>query len=59
MVLCSLWELFEKVGLPEGEILISHAVTFLASCPKSNRAYMAGNEVKNYLKENDPKIPKI
>lgn len=58
MVLCSLWELFERVGLPEGEILISHGVTFLASCPKSNRAYMAGNAVKNYLKENDPKIPK-
>lgn len=31
----------EAIGLPEGEIPMAQAVTYLASCPKSNRAYMA------------------
>lgn len=57
VVLSSLWELFEKVGMPEGEIIISQAVTFLSSCPKSNSSYNACKNVKRYLEENDPEVP--
>ncbi len=53
----SLWELFERVGMPEGEILIAHAVTFLASCPKSNRSYEAGKKVCQFLERHDVKVP--
>ena len=31
---------FERVGMPEGQLLLAHAVTFLATCPKSNRSYV-------------------
>ena len=48
---------FEKTGMPEGEIIISHLVTFLASCPKSNRSYSAWKKVKKYLESNNPEPP--
>lgn len=53
----SVWDLFDRVGMPEGEILIAHAVTFLASCPKSNRSYYAGKKVSQYLEKKDVKVP--
>ncbi len=31
---------FEQVGMPEGQLLMAHAATFLATAPKSNRSYM-------------------
>jgi len=43
--------------MPEGEILIAHAITFLASCPKSNRSYEAGNMVKGYLDSCEVRVP--
>jgi putative ATPase len=36
------WEAVEKVGLPECRINLAHAVCYLATAPKSNAAYMAG-----------------
>lgn len=41
----------ELVGLPEGEITLSQVVTYLCSCPKSNRAYMALKKAKKFFKE--------
>jgi putative ATPase len=32
---------FERIGMPEGRILIGQAVTYLATAPKSNAAYLA------------------
>lgn len=34
----------QLVGMPEGRIILSQAVTYLASAPKSNAAYLAGEE---------------
>ncbi|MDR2883956.1 MAG: AAA family ATPase [Deferribacteraceae bacterium] len=53
----SAYEAFMNVGLPEGMIILSQAITFLASCPKSNRSYLALHEVERYLEENDPEVP--
>ena len=53
----SAYNAFEKVGLPEGNIIISHIITFLASCPKSNRPYVAYSNVKDYLEKNNPYPP--
>ena len=35
------WSSFEKLGSPEGDIVLAHAVIYLALSPKSNSAYAA------------------
>jgi len=53
----SAFNAFLNVGVPEGYIILAHAVTFLSSCPKSNRSYLAYKKVKDYLQKNDPYPP--
>lgn len=38
------FEAVQKIGMPEGRIPLAQAVTYLASAPKSNRAYLAIGE---------------
>jgi putative ATPase len=48
----------EAIGLPECRINLAQVVTFLASCPKSNRSYMAVNKAETFLKETgSPDLP--
>ena len=42
---------FHFVGLPEGWIPLSQAVTYLASAPKSNASYMAYKKAKGDIEE--------
>ena len=35
------WEVYERLGSPEGELAIGHAVVYLACAPKSNAVYAA------------------
>ncbi len=35
------WEIYERLGSPEGELALSQAVTYLALAPKSNASYVA------------------
>ncbi len=51
------YQAFTNVGRPEGDIIFAQAVTYLASCPKSNRSYMALHKVKKYLQAHNPKVP--
>jgi putative ATPase len=37
----SVFTAVDYIGMPEARIILSHAATYLASCPKSNAAYMA------------------
>ena len=53
----SAYEAFQSVGRPEGDIIFAHVITYLASCPKSNRSYMSMHGVKGYLAENTPNVP--
>lgn len=39
----------EAIGLPEAAINLSQVTTYLASCPKSNRSYMALNKAKELV----------
>ncbi|MCK6597506.1 MAG: replication-associated recombination protein A, partial [Bdellovibrionaceae bacterium] len=39
----------ELIGLPEGEITLAQVVTYLCSCPKSNRSYLALKKAKLFL----------
>ncbi|MGI9303608.1 MAG: replication-associated recombination protein A [Gammaproteobacteria bacterium] len=38
------WEVYERLGSPEGELGIAQAVVYLASVPKSNAVYAAFNQ---------------
>ncbi|HLA74215.1 MAG TPA: replication-associated recombination protein A [Steroidobacteraceae bacterium] len=40
------WEIFERLGSPEGELAIANALVFLAVAPKSNSVYVALGEAK-------------
>jgi len=45
-----------NVGMPEARIILSQVTTYLASCPKSNAAYLAIDEAIKDVKEN-PDLP--
>jgi putative ATPase len=41
LVAMAAFDAVERIGLPEGRIALAQAVTWLATCPKSNAAYLA------------------
>lgn len=48
----------ELVGMPEAEIVLSQVVTFLSSCPKSNRSYTALHAARAFFqKHSDFPVP--
>lgn len=47
----------ERIGMPEGRIVLAQAVTFLASCPKSNASYMAMNAAMEAVRQRHVTIP--
>lgn len=40
----------EAIGLPEARITLAHVVSYLASCPKSNRSYRALRKAEEYVR---------
>ncbi|HNW82358.1 MAG TPA: replication-associated recombination protein A [bacterium] len=49
---------FRAVGFPEGRIIMSHVVTYLATAPKSNSSYLALRAAETFYKDNpDLKVP--
>jgi len=48
---------FQAVGRPEGDIILAQVVTFLASCPKSNRSYKSMHNVKGYMAGKGHDVP--
>jgi putative ATPase len=40
------WNIFERLGSPEGELAIANALVYLAVAPKSNAVYVAYGEAK-------------
>lgn len=47
----------ERIGMPEAKIILSQAVTYVATAPKSNASYMAVNKAYDIVK--DTKTAKI
>jgi putative ATPase len=47
----SVFQAVSMIGMPEARIILSQGVTYLASSPKSNAAYMAINEATSVVKE--------
>ncbi|HMO34575.1 MAG TPA: replication-associated recombination protein A [Gemmatales bacterium] len=42
---------FERLGMPEGKIILAQCITYLACSPKSNRSYLAMQEAINAVKQ--------
>lgn len=47
----SCFEAIEKIGMPEGRIVLSQTATYLACSPKSNAAYEAINQAQSTVKK--------
>lgn len=41
------WQAYERLGSPDGELTLFHAVTYMATAPKSNATYMAEKAAKS------------
>jgi putative ATPase len=44
------WDAYDRLGSPEGDLMISQAVIYLATAPKSNAAYVAHGAAKRDAK---------
>ncbi len=47
----------ERIGMPEASIILSQAVTYVASAPKSNASYMAINAAFECVKNTKTTVP--
>lgn len=47
----------ERVGMPEAQIILSHAVTYVAAAPKSNSAVLAISEAMDTVKRVRTTVP--
>ncbi len=45
-IVLNAWDSFDRLGMPEGELVIGQAILYLASAPKSNAVYMAYKKCK-------------
>ena len=45
------YQVYERLGFPEGELALSNAVIYLSIAPKSNASYMAYNQSKSFIKD--------
>ncbi len=51
------WEMYERLGSPEGELAIAQAVIYMATAPKSNAAYTAIKSARRAAKETGSLMP--
>ncbi|MEM1351407.1 MAG: replication-associated recombination protein A, partial [Pseudomonadota bacterium] len=51
------WETFERLGSPEGELALAHAVIYLALAPKSNAGYVAYKGARTQAKSSGSAPP--
>ena len=54
MVATSAFAAVERIGMPEGKIVLSQATTYLASAPKSNASYLAITEAEKDVRSETP-----
>ncbi|MEQ9363078.1 MAG: replication-associated recombination protein A [Leptospirales bacterium] len=51
------YQAVERIGLPEGRIVLAQAATFLASSPKSNAAYLGINAALAAVRDRTVQVP--
>ena len=47
------YQIFERLGYPEGELALVNAILYLALASKSNASYMAYNDVKGFISKHE------
>lgn len=55
--LITAWDTYDRLGSPEGDLALSHAVIYLATAPKSNAAYTAHGAAVRDAKANGSLMP--
>lgn len=53
----SAFQALERIGMPEGRIILGQAATFLAASPKSNAAYLAINAALDAVRSRPIAVP--
>lgn len=56
-VVASCWELYERIGLPEGRFHLAQATLYLATCPKSNSVMAFFDALAAVEKEQEADVP--
>ncbi|MBV9826793.1 MAG: replication-associated recombination protein A [Alphaproteobacteria bacterium] len=51
------WDIYDRLGSPEGELAIAQLTIYLATAPKSNAAYTAFGEAKQMARETGSLMP--
>ena len=51
------WEVYERLGSPEGELALAQALTYIALAPKSNAVYVAYKAAKGAAKKTGSEPP--
>ncbi|MEM7679708.1 MAG: replication-associated recombination protein A [Pseudomonadota bacterium] len=51
------WQAYDRLGLPEGELQLAQACTYLSTAPKSNASYMAMKAAKTSAAETGSLMP--
>ncbi len=51
------WEVFERLGSPEGELALAQCVIYLGTAPKSNAAYVAFKESMKAARDSGSVMP--
>jgi putative ATPase len=51
------WQGLERLGVPEGELLLSQAIVYLATAPKSNAIYVAHKAAQQLAAATGSKMP--
>jgi putative ATPase len=57
VVVASCWELFERIGMPEGRFPLAQAALYLATCPKSNSSLAFFDALTTVEQEREPEVP--
>lgn len=55
----SVFDAVRNIGMPEARILLSEAVIYLASSPKSNSAYLAIDKALKSVRDDNNNVPEI
>jgi putative ATPase len=51
------WDAFDRIGSPEGDLMLAQCVIYLATAPKSNAAYKAAGAAKRSAKATGSLMP--
>jgi putative ATPase len=57
VVVASCWEIFERVGMPEGRFALAEAALYLSTCPKSNSAFAFFDALATVEQEQESEVP--